>query len=126
MSKKRDLNLISRALSYIYDGSMDNIFRIKEILKNISVVSFDNDYIYLFTFENNIVNIDEIAHSEDILDKTKRGWSAYLRQKEELRKYIPDKYLKIKFYQEDCFLIFRNYKDLVMSYILQKKHMSPQ
>ncbi len=96
MSKKEDLNLISKSLSYVFGGRMDNIFSRKEILKGVSLVSFDNNFLYLFTIENNVVNIKEISHREDILDKTKRGWSAYLRQKGELKKYLPESCIQSK------------------------------
>lgn len=89
MSKKYDLQLIVRSIQYLLLEELSTVFAKKEILEDLLVVSFDDKYLHIFENKNNRINITEIPHEESITDESKKGWSAYLRQRKHLYEYIP-------------------------------------
>lgn len=90
MLKKQNKILISKAISFVFNEKLDYVFKNKSLIEKTTVISFNDSQIFLF--KNNEEPIT-IPHEEKILEKTKEGWSAYLRQKEDLGKYLPKKTL---------------------------------
>ncbi len=103
MKNTAEEKLISSALSYVFDGKLDHIFKERSIIEKVTVVSFDEKNIYIF---KNGLDPVVIPHKEKILEKTFGGWGAYLRQKKDLEKYIPKKYLKNEIISGGMYSVF--------------------
>ncbi len=87
-----DTELIEKAIQYISSNSLATIFKDRNILKTVTIVSFDDHNLYVYKNIDSNIKLSKIPHKENVLDKTKQGWSAYLRQGEDFRKYFSKDY----------------------------------
>lgn len=75
IASKNDLLAIEKSLQILWDPKLDYIFKYKERVQNIPVISFDSKYIYLWIRDNNKYNLSKYLHNIKKLDNlTHKVW----------------------------------------------------
>ena len=60
IARREDLLAIEKALDILWNPKLNYVFKYKERIENIPVISFDSKYVYLWTFDKNL-NLEKIS-----------------------------------------------------------------
>lgn len=84
---RKDLNLISKSLEFIKNGSLDYLFGGKDVFSDVAIISYDTENIYLFNIlENSYKTIPHKVRYD--WERQHTGWSTGLRVTEFLE-FLP-------------------------------------
>lgn len=72
IATKKDLQTVEKALDILWNSKLDYIFKYKERIKEIPVISFDSKYIYLWKREANKYKLSKFLHNIKNIDDSKQ------------------------------------------------------
>lgn len=122
MSLQQNKNLISKAISFVFSKKLDHVFKNKSLIEKTTTISFNDSRVFLFKNDEKTITI---PHQEKISEKTKGGWSAYLRQREDLEKYLPKEILENTIISGGLYSDFsKNQKKRKTIYTTKQSHIS--
>lgn len=109
---KKDIDLIQESINYIFDKKLSFLFKDISIFNGLAIVGIDKNDLHVFHYNDSKIEYGNIKHSEIILDDTLKGWGTYLRQKEDLEKYLHGSYQKNKIASGGIFTEFKRVQAL--------------
>lgn len=89
LAKAADIDAIEKGISYVWHRKLDFIFKDKQLIRNVVVISYDSKYIYVWKYKSNPVTLPnatkvisslasydlfKIRHSININNSNQLGW----------------------------------------------------